>query len=203
MARFGASRRSGRPFWRLAVDVVLAGAILLALMVLVVRLERMARPPARGVAIVNDGDSITLNGQRIRLRGIDAPELFQTCRRGGKDYPCGRAARDSLIGLIGGRAVTCQDGGLDKYQRVLGDCRAGETELNGAQVAAGWAISFGDFEAEEAFAREAKAGVWAGEFDRPGDWRAAHDRSPPEPRHDPLAQWGDSIRDWFSSLSGS
>lgn len=201
MVRFGASRRLRRPLWRQGVDLVLAGVILLALLVIVVRLERLGSPPSRGVAIVNDGDSITLNGERVRLRGIDAPELFQTCRRDGKDYACGRAARDALVRLIGGRAVSCRMGERDKYQRLLAYCQVGETDLNAAQVAAGWAVSFGGFEMEEAAARRAKAGVWAGDFERPAEWRATHGRTA-EPHHDAPAPWSGRLGDWLSSLFG-
>ena len=46
---------------------------------------------------VADGDSIEFGGQRIRLRGIDAPELHQECRDlSGRNWPCGRRARDEI-----------------------------------------------------------------------------------------------------------
>ena len=62
-------------------------------------------------------------------------------------------------------------------------CRVGTTELNLAQVETGWAIAYGDYAEAERAAHEAKAGLWAGSFDRPHDWRERHG-SAAEPEHD-------------------
>jgi len=78
---------------------------------------------------------------------------------------------------------------------LLGDCKAGAVDLNSAQVAAGWAVAYGDFEVEEARARGAKAGIWAGTFEWPQDWRAASNGHA-EPKHDLLA----AIWDWLGQL---
>jgi len=55
----------------------------------------------QGVA-VRDTDQ---TGQRVRLWGMDAPELGAMCRRGEHTYDGGAAARDALAGLVGGRSV--------------------------------------------------------------------------------------------------
>ncbi len=44
-------------------------------------------------------------------------------------------------------------------------------------VRAGWAISYGDYRSEERKARRAKAGLWAGEFVEPADWRLQQGRA--------------------------
>ena len=64
-------------------------------------------PKTDGRAIVNDIDSITLGIERIRLRGIDAPEYFQICRKERTEYPCGRCFRKALSKLFAVRQVTC------------------------------------------------------------------------------------------------
>ncbi len=38
-------------------------------------------------------------------------------------------------------------------------------------VRAGWAIAYGDYYGEEQVARRDRAGIWAGEFIEPKDWR--------------------------------
>ncbi|TIT33775.1 MAG: thermonuclease family protein [Mesorhizobium sp.] len=183
--------------WRKLLDYGLAVIILGLLILLAARLDRVETRKTQGGAIINDGDSITLGTERIRMRGIDAPEYTQTCRKNGADYACGTLARQSLVRLIGGRPVTCSGWQRDRYGRLLGDCKAGGTDLNRAQVEAGWAVGYGDFEGEEATARAAKVGIWAGTFDQPQDWRDSHHGDVVERRHGTLASIGDAAREIF------
>jgi endonuclease YncB( thermonuclease family) len=155
-------------------DWFLAFAILGLLALLAARLDLSEPRLASGSAVVNDGDTITVGGERIRLRGIDAPEYAQTCRKSGADYACGRAARDALARLAGRGTVICRGSQRDRYGRLLADCTAAGVVLNAAQIESGWAIAYGDFEAEEARARERGAGLWAGSFEEPRAWRNAH-----------------------------
>lgn len=178
-----------------AVTIVLLGVLIF----LTARLNEMDTRTAEGRAVIVDGDSIELGGQRIRLRGIDAPEYRQTCNKNGSEYPCGRAAREALARLTAGREVMCSGWRNDRYGRLLADCKADGVDLNSAQVAAGWAVAYGDFEGEEASARAAKAGIWAGTFDWPQDWRAASNGRN-EPKHDLLAAFGDWLRGLFHTL---
>ncbi len=200
MARSGSGRGNARRRVRKILDYLLTGMLLFLLLMVAVSLEGPEPEPARGVAIINDGDSITLSGLRVRLRGIDAPEYMQSCTRNGSEYPCGRESRAALQKLVGGRAVSCVGRDTDRYGRLLAVCRVGDVDLNAAQVAAGWAVSFGDYLAEEAQARQKRLGIWAGEFDRPGDWRVRQGDAS-EPRHLPSGLW-DRFRSWLSSLLG-
>lgn len=188
--------RPRRSLWRRLFDYGLVIALFGLLALLVARLDRIETRNEQGAATVNDGDTLTLGKERIRLRGIDAPEYTQTCRRAGADYACGRMARQALVGLIGGRRVSCVGWQRDRYGRLLGECKAGDVDLNRALVAAGWAVAYGGYEAEERKARSAKVGVWAGSFDLPQDWRRTHgDRT--EASHDKQGWLGDGLREWF------
>ena len=198
----GRSRRryippSPRSPWRKLGDYGLTVLLLGLLILLAARLDRMETRKTEGVAVVTDGDSIALGGERIRMRGIDAPEYSQTCRRDGADYPCGKLSRQSLVRLIAGRPVSCIGWQRDRYGRLLGDCQAGGVDLNRSQVAAGWAVAYGDFETEEAAARAGKAGIWAGTFDQPQTWRASHNGQLAERKHGALASVGDALREIF------
>lgn len=166
--------RRPRSLWRKFLDYALTAAILGTLILVSARLDRVETRKAQGAAVINDGDSITLGAERIRLRGIDAPEYSQICRKDGTEYPCGRRSREALSKLVAGRQVICNGWERDKYGRLLGECSVGSIDLNRAQVEAGWAIAYGDYEAEEAAARRDHRGLWAGEFDRPRDWRNMH-----------------------------
>jgi endonuclease YncB( thermonuclease family) len=157
---------------RKILDYGLAFAILGLLLLVVARLDQVETREQKGIAVVNDGDTITLGEQRMRLRGIDAPEYTQICQRNGQNYECGKQSRTALVRLIGGKPISCSGWEKDKYDRLLAVCKSGDVDLNGALVAAGWAVSYGDYRREEAAAREAGIGLWAGTFERPRDWRA-------------------------------
>ncbi len=130
-----------------------------------------------GNARVVDGDSLEIKGEMIRLNGIDAPEGQQKCQKDGSEWACGRDATRALRRLIKGREVICKGSEFDRYQRLLGYCSAGSVDLNKSMVAEGWALSFGgEFLAEERIASQRKKGLWAGEFQRPQDWRRDNPR---------------------------
>jgi endonuclease YncB( thermonuclease family) len=124
-----------------------------------------------GPADAIDGDSLRLNGQEVRLKGIDAPELLQTCRVSDRDIPCGREARSHLRRLVQSGLVTCISFETDRYGRHLGECRVRGIDINAAMVRDGQAVAYGNYMREEAEARQAYRGLWAGSFERPRDFR--------------------------------
>jgi endonuclease YncB( thermonuclease family) len=178
------------------MDYLLTAAIFGLLLLLIARMDEVSTRTSAGNAQVHDGDTVTVQGQRMRLRGIDAPEYSQTCQAEGRDYACGRDARRSLAALADGKSVTCEGWELDKYQRLLAVCRAGGIDLNAEMVRLGWAVSYGDYRREEAEARQAKRGLWRGEFETPRDWRAQHQPQDKEPPHDMAG----SVFNWLRQL---
>jgi len=193
-------RRAARPPRSLArrlLDYALTATILLLLAVVSSRLDRVETRRLAGDAVINDGDSITLKGERIRLRGIDAPEYGQTCRKGGATYPCGRRSRESLEHLASAGAVECAGWEHDRYGRLLAVCSSGGVELNRWQVEQGWAVAYGDYAEAEAAARERRLGLWAGSFERPRDWRAEHGEMA-EAEHDLIGR----LVNWLAAIFG-
>ncbi len=178
ISRRGRSRHA--PFLRRRRGGLLAPAVVAGLVVAAAlfwqALEPLGRTTATGFARVMDGDSLRLGASEIRLEGIDAPELAQTCIRSGREVPCGREARARLAALIGGREVACSMGRTDQYGRQLARCRADGIDINAAMVSEGHAVAYGDYEAQERDARAAARGMWAGSFQRPQDWRRDHPR---------------------------
>ena len=127
-----------------------------------------------GPARITDGDSLRVNGVEIRLKGVDAPEMRQTCERAGRPYRCGEEARRVLSERIGDGSLTCRIEGRDRYRRALARCRVDGADLGAWLVEQGWAVGYRDYEREEARARRRRAGLWVGEFQRPIDWRREH-----------------------------
>ena len=127
---------------------------------------------AKGIAVVTDGDTVRLNGSPIRLKGIDAPEMRQSCRRDGRAYPCGEVAKTALVDRLADRTLTCRITGRDRYQRALASCAVEGEDIGAWLVERGLAVGYGgEYGREEARARARRVGVWAGEFQRPTDWR--------------------------------
>jgi endonuclease YncB( thermonuclease family) len=137
-------------------------------------LAELSGPPR-----IIDGDTLEVAGQRVRLFGVDAPELDQVCRRAGHDYHCGTVARAALWDLVGGADVSCQPQGATPAQGgvVLATCSAGGVSLNEGMVRAGWALADPQaadrYRALQADAEQARRGLWRGEFEPPWQWRQA------------------------------
>ena len=136
--------------------------------------------PIAGKALVIDADTIKVGeaATRVRLDGIDAPELKQHCvAADGSEWACGRKARLALQQHIAGRNVVCERlrPGL---MRLRGVCRieGEEAEVNRWVVEAGWAFAFVKssraYAGHEAAARAARRGIWSGrEPMPPWEWR--------------------------------
>jgi len=156
------------------IDSLLATLVLVALLIAAVAVRR---EPERldGQPRVIDGDTLDLGGRRLRLAGLDAPELGQTCERGGMPYRCGETARETLGELVRGGMV-CTVSGRDKYRRDLARCEASGRDVGSVLVSRGVAVAYGRYEAEEQEARQRALGLWAGRFERPSAWRSEHPR---------------------------
>ena len=135
-----------------------------------------AEPPMSGRATAVDGDTLRLDGERVRILGIDAPELEQSCTdASGTQWQCGQTARTKMAGLLKGANIDCKPQGHDRYGRVLAHCYSGPNDLAQTMVRAGLAVADGDYFSDEAQARNDKAGIWAGLFIEPAQWRREHD----------------------------
>jgi endonuclease YncB( thermonuclease family) len=138
-----------------------------------------------GTARVLDGDTIEIAGTRLRLHGIDAPEVKQPCTAYGQIWPCGKVAKQWLAARLEGREVTCRPKGHDRYDRTVAVCYVGGEDLAGRIVAEGWALDYRKYSLKyvgaENDARAAGRGIWRGTFQTPWDWRAEHQPTPRKP----------------------
>ena len=130
-----------------------------------------------GVASVVDGDTLEIHGERIRLHGIDAPESAQRCHRpDGAPWRCGQKAAFALADRIDRQTVRCQGKERDRYGRLVAVCYHQGKDLNAWMVRRGWALAYRryshDYVGQERKAKARQAGIWAGRFVPPWEWRS-------------------------------
>lgn len=118
---------------------------------------------------VHDGDTLRLqDGRRIRLWGIDAPELKQAY---------GIQSRDYLRQVVG-KVVQLEPHGEDRYGRMLAVVRLGRRCLNEELLARGLAWWYRKYtpdekryEQLEAEAHRKGLGLWGAAHMPPWEWR--------------------------------
>jgi len=124
---------------------------------------------------VVDGDTIHLNGEKIRFTGIDTPELKQTCINQGIIDPCGVTAKEILIDKISDNKVKCISEGKDRYKRILAECFVNNESLSSYLVRSGYAFAYRKYSkkfiSDEEYAKTNKIGMWSMKFDYPWDYR--------------------------------
>lgn len=134
----------------------------------------------QGRASAVDGDTIEINGTRVRFNGIDAPEYDQQCEDAKRfRYSCGWQVKASLEKFMASsRPMRCEFVTWDQYGRFIGNC----FRADGADVAA-WLVknglaldlpkySHGAYATQQLTAKAAKRGLWKGFFEEPWTWRA-------------------------------
>ena len=124
---------------------------------------------------IADGDTIVLNGEKIRFSGIDTPELKQACMNGDEKVFCGKFAKMLLVKKIGNETPECIRKGKDVYKRTLAECFINGESLSTFLVRSGYAFAYrkysDKFIKDEEFAKKNKLGMWSMKFQYPWDFR--------------------------------
>ena len=122
-----------------------------------------------------DGDTIVLNGEKIRFSGIDTTELKQTCMYEDEKVFCGKSAKMLLVKKIGNQTLECIREGKDVYKRTLAECFINGESLSAFLVRSGYAFAYlkysDKFIKDEEFAKKNKLGMWSMKFEYPWDFR--------------------------------
>ena len=128
-----------------------------------------------GKAKVIDGDTIHIKNNKIRLHGIDAPEIKQTCKIDKEEWFCGKQSTNELKKIINNQSVECVVNDIDIYNRYVAICVSNNINLNQWMVKNGWAIAYRyystDYIIEEKYARDNILGIWKSEFLKPYQYR--------------------------------
>lgn len=129
--------------------------------------------PAAAEVHITDGDTFSIDGERIRLFGIDAPE---------RDQPGGPEATQELRRIVGRATPRCEQIDVDRYGRTVALCAVAGADLSLAMVRAGWAVAWcyylrrqrpallGRFQGAETEAKAARRGMWVRPFRAWRDW---------------------------------
>lgn len=131
-------------------------------------------PAIPGKATVLDGDTLEIGGRRYDIRGIDAPELDQTCMKDGMPWLCGVAAAFELKKIIELSDVVCSPNG-ERGKVVLVSCFSGSRDVAEMLLSAGEVVAEEEgapgYARIEARARATGLGLWRGTWVPPRDWR--------------------------------
>ena len=123
-----------------------------------------------GKAIVIDGDTLDIGGERIHLFGVDAPELDQVCDYRGTKWLCGRRAALDLSAWLAQVPVVCR-----RRDKVTASCVKLGLDVAGWSVRRGLAVADGchssSYERQQEIARVHRVGIWASSFEPPMLWR--------------------------------
>lgn len=128
-------------------------------------------------------DTLNVQGYRVKLFGIAAPDLNQSCaNRSGASYQCGQQAALWLKSWLTDNPVTCRVMSEDKNGNMTAACSLGQYDIGAALVNAGWAVA-DTREADiyvpyEENAQSKRSGLWQGKFYKPWDWQAIQRRKP-------------------------
>ena len=134
---------------------------------------------------VIDADTFDIGGDRVRLFGIDAPEIGQPCVLNGRQIDCGRWATDLVKARFEGRNARCDFREFDRYGRHVATCDVAGTDMGQVIVGEGWAIAYRRYsdlyDLDEKAAAVAGRGLWAATLQGPESYRAASNTAPAAP----------------------
>ncbi len=131
-----------------------------------------------GVVRVIDADTWDVGDQRVRLFGIDAPELAQTCTNAkGETWACGLWASDLARKRFDGKNARCDAITHDRYGRVVARCFVGDMDVGRELVADGLAFAYRKYslayDLDEKGAAVNARGLHTSTLQSPSEFRAA------------------------------
>jgi endonuclease YncB( thermonuclease family) len=131
---------------------------------------------------IYDGDTFRMENDgmvyNIRVWGIDAPELKQTCRQDSKIVACGKMAKAALEKILQQGPIICEHRGMHQ-QRIISTCMVGGQDISASLIRQGLALedqdnTKGRYGSDESYAKDKKLGLWSMTFEQPAHWRACN-----------------------------
>ncbi len=139
----------------------------------------LAAPVAAEVSgriVVIDGDTLEVGGTRVRLHGIDAPELGQPCEaESGTRWDCGAWVAGEVANRYAGAQARCAERDVDRYGRIVARCGVGGTDIAEDLVLDGLAFAYRrytmEYDLAEKRAAVRGAGLWSTRMEAPAAFR--------------------------------
>ena len=128
-------------FW-MEQRILIFKKVLIFIFLLIFALPAQSEKIIKGKARIVDGDTIEVNYIKIRLHGIDAPEIKQSCSINNVLWLCGIESEKALKKLISNKDVNCDIIDKDRYKRSIGICFVNNQNINEYMVRNGWAIAY-------------------------------------------------------------
>ncbi|MDA0961828.1 MAG: thermonuclease family protein [Proteobacteria bacterium] len=145
-------------------------------------LAALADPSGR-VRVI-DADTWEVGGTKVRLFGIDAPELNQPCLLDGRAWECGVWATEQTRRAYQGARAVCAPVTTDRHGRVVARCSVGGEDVGRRMVREGWAFAFRrysmDYDLDDKTAAVQGRGLHRGQVQDPAAFRAQR-QTPPAP----------------------
>ena len=117
---------------------------------------------AIGKAKVIDGDTIVINGEKIRFGGIDTPERNKI----GHNF-----SKIKLKKKLGNNIITClREPQLDPWGRTVAECFLNDESISSYMVKNGYACDYKKYSKkkyakQQEYAKSKKLGIWALNFE--------------------------------------
>ncbi len=138
-------------------------------------------PAISSVSRVVSGDTLTLGNQIVKLYGVAAPDISQTCAdSSGRGYRCGQQSVSWLSGWLADNTIKCHILAKDDRGVLTGVCMLGPYDIGAALINSGWAVA--DIRQTQIYlpyqnqALSNRRGLWQGEFYMPWDWQKIQNR---------------------------
>ncbi len=129
-----------------------------------------------GTVVVVDGDTFDVGDTRVRLYGVDMPEIGQTCTNAGwAAWDCGTWVTEQVRARFEGRQVRCEEVVQDIYGRSVARCSSSGEDIGRALVQDGLGLAYRKYsmayDLDEKSAAVAGRGLHAHLMARPEDHR--------------------------------
>ena len=116
-----------------------------------------------GMAKVIDGDTIIINGEKIRFAGIDTPERNKV----GHNF-----SKIKLKKILGNNIISCiREPQLDPWGRTIAECFLDDESISSFMVKNGYACDYKKYSKkkyakQQEYAKSKKLGIWGLNFER-------------------------------------